>query len=236
MEAVLCADNLTKYYPEKKALDGLTLKLPKGRMIGLLGPNGSGKTTFLKLAAGLLTPTSGQLTVCGNSIGVASKNLVSYLPDRFCFCQERRIQEQVDYMQDFFPDFDRVRAQAMLKDLGLDPSAKLKSLSKGNQEKVQLVLAMSRRAKLYLLDEPIGGVDPAAREYILDTILQNYDSEATVLISTHLISDVERILDDVIFLKEGKIILSGNADAIREKEGKSLDELFREVFACSEHC
>lgn len=236
MENVLCAENLTKYYHEKKALDSVCLELPKGRMIGLLGPNGSGKTTLLKLAAGLLTPTSGQLTVCGHSVGVSSKLLVSYLPDRFCFCQERRIQEQLDYMQDFFPDFDGLRAEAMLKDLGLDPHARLKSLSKGSQEKVQLVLAMSRRAKLYLLDEPIGGVDPAARDYILDIILRNYDSEATVLISTHLISDVERILDDVIFLREGKVILSGNADAIREKEGKSLDELFREVFACSERC
>ena len=232
MDYVLNAEELTMRYHNTLALDGLNLKLPKGRIVGLLGPNGSGKTTFIKLAAGLLTPNAGNLTICGEKVGTATKAAVSYLPDRPYFNRQMRVREQLDYFQDFYADFDRERAERMLSALGISPDAKFRTLSKGNQEKVQLVLVMSRRAKLYLLDEPIGGVDPAARDYILNTIISNYDPDATVLISTHLISDVERVLDEFVFLYQGKMIRSGNADEVREETGKSLDELFREVFKC----
>ena len=237
MEAwVLKAENLTKQYHNAKALDGLNLELPKGKIIGLLGPNGSGKTTFIKLAAGLLTPSQGNLQVCGENIGVQTKAMVSYLPDRTYFSRQRKVSEMLDFFQDFYADFDRQRAEKMLAALGISPDARFRTLSKGNQEKVQLVLVMSRRAKLYLLDEPIGGVDPAARDYILNTIISNYGPEATVLISTHLISDVERVLDEYVFLYQGKVLRSGNADVTREETGKSLDELFREVFRCLPNC
>lgn len=236
MNCVLKAVGLTKRYHGGPALDNLNLELPQGKIIGLLGPNGSGKTTFMKLAAGLLTPTSGQITVCGEQIGPASKALVSYLPDRTCFSRQRKITELLDFFCDFYGDFDRNRAQQMLSTLEIDPQARFRTLSKGTQEKVQLVLAMSRRAKLYLLDEPIGGVDPAARDYILNTIIHNYDPSATVLISTHLISDVERVLDEFLFLNQGKVIHRGEVDAVREENGKSLDELFREVFKCLPNC
>lgn len=232
MTDVLTASGLTMRYHKTLALDNLNLSLPKGKIVGLLGPNGSGKTTFLKLAAGLLTPTEGSVTVCDEAIGPKSKALVSYLPDRPYFRKSMRIREQLDYFQDFYEDFDRARAEEMLNDLHIDPEKRIKTLSKGNQEKVQLVLVMSRRAKLYLLDEPIGGVDPAARDYILNTIIANYEPEATVVISTHLIGDVERILDEFIFLHNGHIIQRGEADVVREETGKSLDQLFREVFAC----
>ena len=233
---VLKAENLTKQYQKAKALDGLNLELPKGKIVGLLGPNGSGKTTFIKLAAGLLTPSQGRLRVCGEDIGVQTKAMVSYLPDRTYFSRQRKVSEMLDFFQDFYADFDRQRAEKMLFALGISPDARFRTLSKGNQEKVQLVLVMSRRAKLYLLDEPIGGVDPAARDYILNTIISNYDPEATVLISTHLISDVERVLDEFVFLYQGKVIRQGNADETREETGKSLDELFREVFRCLPNC
>ena len=223
-------------YHNTLALDGLDLELPKGRIIGLLGPNGSGKTTFIKLAAGLLTPKAGEITICGEKVGTATKAMVSYLPDRTYFSRQRRVSELLDFFQDFYADFDRARAEQMLAALGISPAAKFRTLSKGNQEKVQLVLVMSRRAKLYLLDEPIGGVDPAARDYILNTIITNYDPDATVLISTHLIADVERVLDEFIFLYNGRVIRSGSADAVREETGKSLDELFREVFRCLPNC
>ena len=232
METILNAEHLTMRYHKTLALNDFTLALPKGKIIGLLGPNGSGKTTFIKLAAGLLTPTSGSLTICGEPVGISTKAVVSYLPDRPYFNRELRIREQLDFFQDFYADFDRNRAEAMLADLHIDPNARIKTLSKGNQEKVQLVMVMSRRAKLYLLDEPIGGVDPAARDYILNTIITNYDPEATVLLSTHLIADVERILDEFLFIHQGKVVRSGNADETRAETGKSLDELFREVFAC----
>ena len=228
----LQTNGLTMRYHSCLALDDLNLALPQGKIIGLLGPNGSGKTTFIKLAAGLLTPTAGKLTVCGEKVGTASKALVSYLPDRPYFSKHRRIRELLDFFQDFYGDFDRERAEHMLSALNIPQNAQVRTLSKGNQEKVQLVLVMSRRAKLYLLDEPIGGVDPAARDYILNTIITNYDPSATVLISTHLISDVERVLDEFLFLYQGKVIRSGNADETREETGKSLDELFREVFQC----
>ena len=236
MDHVLHAEGLTMRYQNTLALDNLDLRLPKGRIIGLLGPNGSGKTTFIKLTAGLLTPASGNLTIDGESVGSATKALVSYLPDRPYFSKQMRVREQLDFFQDFYADFDRSRAEYMLQGLGIDLNARFRALSKGNQEKVQLVLVMSRRAKLYLLDEPIGGVDPAARDYILNTIISNYDPNATVLISTHLISDVERVLDEFIFLYQGKVVRSGNADEVREETGKSLDELFREVFKCLPNC
>ena len=232
MDAVLQVKNLTKKYGEAVVLDHFDLDLPKGKIIGLLGPNGSGKTTLIKLIAGLLTPTDGEITVCGERIGVGTKAMVSYLPDRPYFSKEMRVDQQMDFFQDFYADFDRERAERMLKDLNIDQKAKLKTLSKGTLEKVQLVLVMSRRAKLYLLDEPIGGVDPAARDYILNTIITNYNQEATILISTHLISDVEQILDEFLFLRGGKILRQGNVDETRMETGKSLDELFREVFSC----
>ena len=232
---VLCAKGLTKRYGNTLALDGLDLELPQGKIVGLLGPNGSGKTTLLKLAAGLLTPTAGTVTVCGEKVSPRSKALVSYLPDKSYLNKQQKIREILDFFQDFYSDFDRNRAESMLRALKLDPEARLKTLSKGNQEKVQLVLVMSRKAKLYLLDEPIGGVDPAARDYILNTIITNYDPGATVLISTHLIGDVERVLDEFIFLSQGKVIRQGSTDEVREETGKSLDELFREVFKCLEN-
>lgn len=232
MDTVLQARNLTMCYQKTTALDQVTLALPKGKIIGLLGPNGSGKTTFLKLAAGLLTPVSGEITVCGEPVGVKTKAMVSYLPDRPYFNKRLRVRDQLDFFQDFYMDFDRDRAEAMLADLKISPDSQIKALSKGNLEKVQLVLVMSRRAKLYLLDEPIGGVDPAARDYILNTIITNYDPEATIVISTHLIADVERILDEFLFVHQGKILRQGSADEVRMETGKSLDEVFREVFAC----
>ena len=235
-ETVLTATGLTKRYHGNPALDDLTLELPKGRIIGLLGPNGSGKTTFIKLAAGLLTPNSGSIAMGGSPVGPETKALVSYLPDRPYFSKNMRVGQQLDFFQDFYADFDRTRAEEMLTALGISQNRRFKSLSKGNQEKVQLVLVMSRRAKLYLLDEPIGGVDPAARDYILNTIITNYDPEASVLISTHLIADVERVLDEFIFLHNGKIVRSGNVDEVREETGKSLDQLFREVFQCLPNC
>ena len=192
-------------------------------------------STHAKLAAGILTPSAGELTVCGQKIGAETKAMVSYLPDKTYLNRQQKIREILDFFQDFYRDFDRARAEQMLRALHIDPNARLKTLSKGNQEKVQLVLVMSRRAKLYLLDEPIGGVDPAARDYILNTIITNYDPAATVLISTHLIADVERVLDEFVFLSRGQILRQGSADEIREETGKSLDELFREVFRCSEN-
>ncbi len=236
METVLSTVGLSMRYTNKLALDKLTLDLPQGKIVGLLGPNGSGKTTFIKLAAGLLTPTEGSITICGQSIGPTTKAIVSYLPDRPYFSRQMTVAQQLDFFQDFYADFDRTRAETMLEALGIRLNAKFRTLSKGTQEKVQLVLVMSRRAKLYLLDEPIGGVDPAARDYILNTIISNYDPSATILISTHLISDVERVLDEFIFLYQGNVVRSGNADETREETGKSLDELFREVFRCLPNC
>ncbi len=236
MEPVLSLQDLTKRYGATVALDQLDLNLPQGRVVGLLGPNGSGKTTLLKLCAGLLTPTRGSVTVCGKRVGEESKALVSYLPDRTYLSNSQTIRDQLDFFQDFYADFDRERAEHMLLALSLDLNARFGTLSKGNREKVQLVLVMARRAKLYLLDEPIGGVDPAARDYILSTILSNRDSDSTVLISTHLIADVEPVLDDFVFLHQGKVIRCGTAKDAREESGKSLDEIFREVFRCLPSC
>ncbi len=234
MDNVLTVSGLTKRYNKSvnPALNNMQLTLSGGKIVGLLGPNGSGKTTLLKLIAGLLTSDSGSIFVCGKPVGPETKTLVSYLPDRTYLNNHQRIREQLDFFQDFYQDFDRSRAEAMLSNLGLNLNAKFGSLSKGNREKVQLVLVMSRRAKLYLLDEPIGGVDPAARDYILQTIVTNYDPSATVIISTHLIADVEPVLDGYVFLNQGVIVRAGNVDEARESTGKSLDELFREVFRC----
>ncbi len=234
MDNVLQIAGLTKYYGKvtMPALNNLFLNLPAGKIIGLLGPNGSGKTTLLKLIAGLLTANSGEIRVCGAPVGPETKMLVSYLPDRTYLSNGQKISQQLDFFQDFYSDFDRARAEFMLANLGIDLNAKFGTLSKGNREKVQLVLVMSRRAKLYLLDEPIGGVDPAARDYILQTIVSNYDPEATVIISTHLIADVEPVLDEFVFIHQGRLVQSGSVDAAREATGKSLDELFREVFRC----
>ena len=234
MDHVLQIAGLTKYYGKvtMPALNNLFLNLPAGKIIGLLGPNGSGKTTLLKLIAGLLTANSGEIRICGTPVGPETKMLVSYLPDRTYLSNGQKISQQLDFFQDFYSDFDRARAEAMLANLGIDPNVKFGTLSKGNREKVQLVLVMSRRAKLYLLDEPIGGVDPAARDYILQTIVSNYDPEATVIISTHLIADVEPVLDEFVFIHQGRLVQSGSVDAAREATGKSLDELFREVFRC----
>ncbi len=232
MESILRIEGLTKRYGRTAALDNVSLELPQGEIIGLLGPNGSGKTTLLKLCAGLLSPNAGSITICGAPVGPATKAMVSYLPDRTYFTNRQRIQDQLDLFEDFYQDFDRLRAERMLSDLGIATTTRYGSLSKGNKEKVQLVLVMSRRARLYLLDEPIGGVDPAARDYILGTIIRNYDPQATVLISTHLIADVEPVLNGYIFLHQGHVIGAGNAQQTRQDNGKSLDEIFREVFRC----
>lgn len=232
MEFVLETLGLSKSYGRKKALDQVELQLPKGQIIGLLGPNGSGKTTFLKLCAGLLKPNTGSITICGVPQGTHTKSLVSYLPDRTYLNNRQRVRDQLNLFEDFYADFDRSRAEHMLSALNISPEVRFGTLSKGSKEKVMLVLVMSRRAQLYLLDEPIGGVDPAARDYILNTIVTNFDPEATVLISTHLISDVENVLDGFIFLHEGKVIRTGYTQKTREETGKTLDELFREVFRC----
>ena len=221
---------LTKTYGRKTALDKVDLKIESGRIIGLLGPNGSGKTTLIKLACGLLSPTSGEIIIDGHAPGVHTKSVVSYLPDRMYFADWMRTRDLLRFFADFYEDFDREKAEGMLADLGVSVSDRLKTMSKGTKEKVQLVLAMSRRAKLYLLDEPIGGVDPAAREFILRTILTNYSPEAALVISTHLIADIEKVLDEVIFLQNGRVVRQDPVDSIRENEGKSVDQLFREIF------
>jgi len=232
MESILKCEGLTKVYGSIYALNEVDLELPKGKIIGLLGPNGSGKTTFIKMAAGLLTPTRGEITIAGCPVGTDTKAVVSYLPDKTYFNSWMKVSDCLDMFRDFYADFDRDAAMEMLLKLDVDPDRKLKTLSKGTAEKVQLVLVMSRKAQLYLLDEPIGGVDPAARDYILSTIIGNYDPEATVLISTHLISDVEKVLDEFIFLKDGKVAAYAPTENLREDMGKSIDEYFREVFKC----
>jgi ABC-2 type transport system ATP-binding protein len=224
--------NLSKCYGKFTALDEVNLSLKSGCITGLLGPNGSGKTTLIKLVNGLLQPSEGDILVCGHPVGPESKAVVSYLPDRICLDPRMRVRDALDFYEDFYADFRRDTAFEMFGKLDLDSEKRLKTLSKGNREKVQLILVMSRKAQLYLLDEPIGGVDPAARDYILNTILSNYSKEAAVLISTHLIQDVEQILDDIIFLKNGKVVLQGNAEEIRTEKNMSVDALFREVFKC----
>ena len=213
-----------------KRLDGVDLTVGKGRIVGLLGPNGSGKTTLIKLMCGLLQPTAGQLEIAGESVGPATKAQISYLPDRMYFANWMRAVDLFDLFRDFYRDFDYEKAMTMCRSLGVEPHDRLKTMSKGTKEKVQLVLVMARKAQLYLLDEPIAGVDPAARDFILHTILTNYNEEGTVLISTHLISDIEKVLDEAIFLKAGKVMLHETVDHIRETQGKSVDGLFREIF------
>lgn len=232
MNELLTCTGLTKQYGSKAALDNLNLTLPRGRIIGLLGPNGSGKTTLIKLINGLLAPTAGQLYINGNEPGPDTKKVVSYLPERTYFNSWMKVNDILDFFCDFYADFRRNRAEDMLQRLGIDPTARLSTMSKGTKEKVQLIMVMSRDADLYCQDEPIGGVDPAARDYILQTIISNYNENASVLISTHLISDIENVLDDVIFIQNGHIRLHTSVDAIREQEGKSVDTLFREVFRC----
>ena len=232
MNELLTCTGLTKQYGSKAALDNLNLTLPRGRIIGLLGPNGSGKTTLIKLINGLLAPTAGQLYINGNEPGPDTKKVVSYLPERTYFNSWMKVNDILDFFCDFYADFRRNRAEDMLQRLGIDPTARLSTMSKGTKEKVQLIMVMSRDADLYCLDEPIGGVDPAARDYILQTIISNYNENASVLISTHLISDIENVLDDVIFIQNGHIRLHTSVDAIREQEGTSVDTLFREVFRC----
>ena len=232
MNSILECRNLEKSYDggRTKALKGISLSLGRGRIIGLLGPNGSGKTTLIKLLCGLLQPTRGELAVDGSAVGPYTKSVVSYLPDRMYFADWMKASDLFDLFRDFYSDFQYEKAIDMCRSLGVDPGDRLKSMSKGTKEKVQLVLVMAQNARLYLLDEPIAGVDPAARDFILRTILTNYNEEGTVLISTHLISDVEKVLDEAIILKEGKIMLHATVDDIREREGKSVDALFREIF------
>lgn len=230
-ELVTCKD-LTKRFGNHTALDHLNLSLDSGKIIGLLGPNGSGKTTLLKLLNGLLTPSEGEVLIAGNHPGIETKRIVSYLPDKMYLGNWMRVSDLLTYYSDFFEDFDMSRANAMLESLKISPKDRLKTMSKGTKEKVQLILTMSRRAKLYCLDEPIAGVDPAARDYILSTILNNYEPDASILISTHLISDVENILDEVIFIQEGQLKLHASVEDIRMQEGESIDSYFREVFKC----
>lgn len=224
---------LTKAYDAQHvAVNNISLTLPRGKIIGLLGPNGSGKTTLIKMLNGLLTPTQGSIRIGGVPVGVETKAHVSYLPDRTYLSGNKKVTQILDFFCDFYADFSRERAVGMLQSLGVDPDARMGTLSKGTKEKVQLILVMSREADLYILDEPIAGVDPAARDYILRTILNNYNPNATVLISTHLIGDVEQVLDEVIFMRYGQLVLYTSVDNIRERHGKSVDAYFREVFAC----
>lgn len=232
MNAILECNSLTKKFSNVVALSNVDLTLERGRIVGLLGPNGSGKTTLIKILNGLLVPNSGTLLIDGKKPGPDTKKIVSYLPDKSYLPDWMRVSDTIEFYKDFYEDFDAYKAMDMLKRLQLDPNRKLKALSKGTKEKVQLILVMSRQADLYCLDEPIGGVDPAARDYILNTIITNYNENATVLLSTHLIADIEKILDDVIFIKDGQIVLQSSVDDIRMKEGKSVDSLFREVFKC----
>ena len=230
MAEILKCNALSKSYGSIRALNNVTLTLESGRIVGLLGPNGSGKTTIIKLINGLLSPDAGQVTICGYAPSPESKALVAYLPDSIYLNTWMTVQQIVDYFAEFYADFRKELAMEMLLRLGVSPKQKLKTLSKGNKEKVCLILTMSRNAKLYVLDEPIAGVDPAARDYVISTIINNCNPEATVLISTHLIADIEPILDEVVFLQNGRVVLQKSVESIREEEGKSVDELFREVF------
>lgn len=232
MSYLIESNGLNKNFKNKVALGDVNLRIDRGRIIGLLGPNGSGKSTLIKIINGLMTPTSGEVLINGKKPGVETKKIISYLPERTYLNEWMRVKELLDYFEDFYEDFRRDRAEVMLRNLNINMEDKLKTMSKGTKEKVQLILVMSRDAELYILDEPIGGVDPAARDYILKTIIGNYNENATVLLSTHLISDIENILDEVIFLQYGQIRFHASVDDIRMKEGKSIDQLFREVYRC----
>ena len=231
-DIILEARDLTKSYGPKTAFNGLNLTLEKGKIIGLLGPNGSGKSTFIKLCNGILQPTKGEILIGGHEVGVETKKIVSYLPERTYLDDNMSPVQMINFFSDFYEDFDADKAFDMLSSLKVNPKDKMKTMSKGTKEKVQLILVMSRQAKLYMLDEPIGGVDPAARDYILRTIISNYNPEASVIISTHLITDIEQVLDEVIFIQNGDLKLHKTVDEIRSIEGKSVDALFREVFRC----
>ena len=224
--------NLNKSYGQKTVLKDINLNLSSGKIVGLLGKNGAGKTTLIKLINDLLTPTNGEILIKGNKVGVETKKIVSYLPERTYLNKQMKVSEIIEFFEDFYDNFDANKAKKLLKDLDLDVNERLTKMSKGMQEKVQLVLVMSRNAELYILDEPLGGVDPATRDYILDTILSNFNENASVIISTHLISDIERILDEVIFIDKGKIVLQSDADKLRNKEKSSIDEIFRRMFKC----
>ena len=230
MSELLRIEKLVKRYGNTAALNGINLTLESGKIVGLLGPNGSGKTTLIKILNGLLTPTYGKVFIDGMEPGVETKKIVAYLPDNSYLNTYMTVGQILQMFRDFYGDFRMELAHEMLGRLGITPDRKLKTLSKGNKEKVCLILTMSRNAKLYVLDEPIAGVDPAARDYVIQTIINNYNPDATVLISTHLISDIEQVLDDVIFLKDGNLVLHKSVEEIRQEEGKSVDDLFREVF------
>lgn len=232
MEELLICKGVNKSYGNKKVLKDVNFSIPRGKIIGLLGKNGSGKTTLIKLINDLLTLDSGEVLIDGMKVGVESKKIISYLPERTYLDKSMTVNEVIDMFSEFYGDFDAKKARRLLKDLKLDVNSRLSKMSKGMQEKVQLVLVMSRKALLYILDEPLGGVDPATRDYILDTILTNFNEGASVIISTHLIADIERILDEVIFIDDGRIALVENADKLREKEGASIDEVFRRKFKC----
>ena len=223
---------LSKSFDKKEVLKDINLKITKGKIIGLLGKNGAGKTTLIKLINDLLTPTSGEVLIKGKKVGIESKKIISYLPERTYLNKQMKVSEVIEFFNDFYEDFDKEKAKRLLEDLDLDINQRLTKMSKGMQEKVQLVLVMSRNADLYILDEPLGGVDPATRDYILDTILSNFNENASVIISTHLISDIERILDEVVFIDKGKIVLQSDADKLRNKEKSSIDEIFRRMFKC----
>ena len=230
--SILECSRLCKHYGRVQALDGVDLTLEPGRIVGLLGPNGSGKSTLIKLACGLLTPSEGSIRICGEKPGASANALISYLPERMAVPEWMSVKELLAFYADFYDDFQLEAARQMLDALGLASAKQIRQMSKGSREKVQLILTMSRQARLYLLDEPIGGVDPATRDYILSTIIANYNPEASVVISTHLIADVEKILDEVVFLQEGRVLLHDEVDALREEKGKSIDALFQEVFKC----
>ena len=230
--AILECKGLCKSYGAEPALDRVDLSVEPGHIVGLLGPNGSGKSTLIKLANGLLTPDAGEILIDGMAPSKETKKIVSYLPERTYFADWMTALQLLAFFGDFYDDFDRDAAVQMMQRLGIQPKQQIKQMSKGTREKVQLILTMSRKAQLYVLDEPIAGVDPAARDYIMQTILTNYDEKATILLSTHLISDIENILDEVIFIKEGEIICQKDADALRAEKGQSIDEIFREVFRC----
>ncbi len=224
--------NLYKNYGKREVLKNINLKINKGKIYGLLGPNGSGKTTLIKLINDLLVPTNGTILINGKKPGIESKKIISYLPERTYLNFDMKISETIEYFKDFYDNFDEKKAYELLKKLNINKDDKLKTMSKGTKEKVQLILVMSRKADIYILDEPIGGVDPASRDYILDTILKNFNDNASIIISTHLISDVEKVLDDVIFISDGKIILNESADKLRNERKKSIDAIFREEFKC----
>ena len=231
MELVECK-KLCKSYDEKQVLKDVNLKIPKGKIVGLLGKNGTGKTTLIKLINDLLTPTSGEILIKGKKPGVESKDIIAFLPERTYLDREMSVKDAINYFEEFYTNFDKQKAIKLLKDLDLDINTKISKMSKGMQEKLQLILVMSRNAELYILDEPLGGVDPATRDYILDTILSNFCEGASVIISTHLIADIERILDEVIFIDKGEIVLTSSADELRNKENASIDEIFRRYFKC----